>query len=139
MFNFLRLLPLAVWVPIVLHSHKHLFWASFPNFSVSSGSSVVSLCVFKLVLYWWLRILNISSCVYLVLVNLLWGGHSNILSIFIIELWNIFIFIQILFQLFVDIVSIVAWLFIALTTDFEEKFVILKKFHLLIVIQFLFS
>ena len=139
MFNFLRLLPLAVWVPIVLHSHKHLFWASFPNFSVSSGSSVVSLCVFKLVLYWWLRILNISSCVYLVLVNLLWGGHSNIWSIFIIELWNIFIFIQILFQLFVDIVSIVAWLFIALTTDFEEKFVILKKFHLLIVIQFLFS
>ena len=138
MFNFLRLLPLAVWVPIVLHAHKHLFWASFPNFSVSSGSvssvSVVSLCVFKFVLYWWLRILNISSCVYLVLVNLLWGGHSNIWSIFITELWNIFIFIQILFQLFVDIVSFVAWLFIALTTDFEEKFVILMKFHLLIVI-----
>ena len=35
-------------MPIVLHSHKHLFLASFPNFSVSSGSSVVSLCVFKI-------------------------------------------------------------------------------------------
>ena len=81
-----------------------------------------------------LLILYFLVCINILLVNLLWGGHSNIWSIFIIELWNIFIFIQILFQLFVDIVSFVAWLFIALTTDFEEKFVILMKFHLLIVI-----